>query len=88
MKYTPRMYAKALVESLETVPNSAHEGIIRRFLLAVRRRGDGRHLSDIVDSVSEIERKRVGGRLIEVAFARRHKKSVLDAFRFLQNMMK
>lgn len=83
MKYTPRIYAKALIEALATVPDEAHSAIIKRFLASVRRRGDARHIPMIVDAVRDSERSRVGGRLVEVAFARRHKKSVLDAFRVL-----
>jgi len=83
MRYTPHIYAKALLESLAVASHVEHAGVIKRFLAAVRRRGDARHIPNIVDAVQAIERKRVGGRLVEVAFARRHKKSVLDTFRTL-----
>ncbi|MSR76335.1 MAG: hypothetical protein EXS68_01980 [Candidatus Ryanbacteria bacterium] len=83
MKYTPRIYAKALTESLASVSEGKETDIIKRFLASVHKRGDTRSLPDIIDAVSEIERRRVGGRLVEVAFARRHKKSVLDVFRAL-----
>ncbi|MEK7649403.1 MAG: hypothetical protein AAB367_00340 [Patescibacteria group bacterium] len=83
MKYTPRIYAKALVDSLASAPASTHAGIIKRFISAIHRRGDLRLLPLITAAVSEIERKKTGGKLIEIALARRHKKSVLDAFRGL-----
>lgn len=83
MKYTPRIYAKALIESLAKASNGKEADIIKRFLVSVKRRGDARLLPDIVSAVREVEHKRVGGRFIEVTFARRHKKSVLDAFRAL-----
>ncbi|MEK7630834.1 MAG: F0F1 ATP synthase subunit delta [Patescibacteria group bacterium] len=83
MKYTPRIYAKALIESLAGASAAAHEGIIKRFFAAVRRRGDVRRVPEIIEAVRETLRRRVGGRLVEIAFARRHKKSILDSFRTL-----
>ncbi len=83
MKYTPRIYAKALTESFIGAPSSAHESIIKFFIDAVRRRGDARRMPEIIEAVREIERKKNGGKFIEVTFARHHKKQTLDAFRTL-----
>ncbi len=54
MKYTPRHYAKALLEALEDVPKNKHEEIIDNFLKLLRRTGDIKKINLILRSIRQV----------------------------------
>lgn len=64
MRYSPKQYAAAFLASLAESSPKLRKDLIRRFLFAIIRRGDQRHLPAII---REIEREHLRERGVTVA---------------------
>ena len=61
MKYTPRLYAQAFLESK---PDT------KRFLSVVAKNGDLSKIDKIVAAIEELQTRQQGGRVVDLEFAR------------------
>ncbi|MEI6494641.1 MAG: F0F1 ATP synthase subunit delta [bacterium] len=77
MKYSAKQYAVALQSVLQATAVLEQDRVIDNFISEVRRNRDDRHLSKIVEEISQLVVKDGGGRNVVVEVAREQDKTLL-----------
>ncbi|HEY4526054.1 MAG TPA: F0F1 ATP synthase subunit delta [Candidatus Paceibacterota bacterium] len=71
MKYQPKHYATALIETLgKKITAEREERVIKKFLELVRKNSDGNSLRKIVSEAEKLIRTKTGKRKVEIESAR------------------
>jgi len=70
MKYSPEIYAKALIEVFEKIPSNEKDSAIKRFLEIINSNGDMKRIDKIVNLVSKYLTLKAGGHHVVIEVAR------------------
>ncbi len=71
MKYQPKYYATALVETLANKTSAEHhKAVAKKFLELVAKNGDGNSLRKIISQAEKLIRVKTGERKVEIESAR------------------
>lgn len=80
MKYPARVYARAMLEALESASPKEHRAIMRECLRVLERTGDISRAPLIVKEIEKMFSKKYGGHHVHIELAHPAKKALYDAF--------
>lgn len=78
MKYSPRLYARAFVETVAAAPGEKQGRLLVRFLQVIKKNGDWPLRKKIFRQTRKLMIKKAGGRIITLEFAREVSKEPVE----------
>lgn len=77
MNYTPELYAEALIASWDTAEEKDRKDLPSRFLKILKKHGNIKQASKVLDIVTRKLTLRGGGNVVELEFAREPSEKIL-----------